>query len=96
MDVICGWAIKANYTVVQEFNDNTTETKFFGDLLVLIGGKQVHFDPARINTYNFLPDADNEFHKAREREVGQDWFVTHFHGFHRPKWIEDNHWIDSL
>jgi len=82
--------------VVQEFNDNTTETKFFGDLLVLIGGKQVHFDPARINTYNFLPDADNEFHKAREREVGQDWFVTHFHGFHRPKWIEENHWIDSL
>jgi len=21
--------------------------------------------------------------------------VTHFHGGHRPKWIENNHWIDS-
>ncbi|KAH0633250.1 hypothetical protein KY284_036036 [Solanum tuberosum] len=76
--------IRTYYIVVREFNVNAAKSNFSSDLLVTLRVKQVRFDPARINAYYGLPDADNDVHKESEREAGEDWFVTHFHGGHRP------------
>ncbi|KAH0698774.1 hypothetical protein KY284_012989 [Solanum tuberosum] len=61
--------IKANYTVVRKFYANPTETNFFGNLVVTVRGKQVHFDPVRINNYYGFPESDNDVHTKRARVV---------------------------
>lgn len=63
--------IKANHLMVREFYANTTETNFTDDLIVMVRGKQVHFDLSLINDYYGLPNADNEVHKVRKKEEGK-------------------------
>ncbi|KAH0709268.1 hypothetical protein KY284_010695 [Solanum tuberosum] len=62
----------------------------------MVQGKEERFDPTRNNAYYALLDADNEVHKARSREAGHEWFVTHLHNGYRPVWIKKSNHIDSL
>lgn len=43
--------IVANFNIVCEFYANATETDFANDLVVMVRGKQVRFDPRLINEY---------------------------------------------
>ncbi|KAH0716857.1 hypothetical protein KY290_013426 [Solanum tuberosum] len=71
MDVYANKPIKANYTVVQEFNANAAETGFSGGLVFRVRGKQVLIDSTRINNYYGLLDDDNEVHMATERKAAK-------------------------
>ncbi|KAK6777771.1 hypothetical protein RDI58_024489 [Solanum bulbocastanum] len=70
--------VKANLTLVHKFYANATETKFVRNFVVIVRGKQVCFDPARINAYYSLPNVDNEVHKERVREEGKSGFLGSF------------------
>lgn len=87
--------IKANDSMVREFYANAAETNFTGDVVPIVWGRQVHFDSTTINALYGLPDANNDIYRARAREEGHEWFVSHIHDGHRPQWIASNLRMDS-
>lgn len=60
--------IKVNHSMVREFYDNATKTNFASYSVVTVRGKKVLFDPALINAYYGLPNANNQIHKETTKK----------------------------
>lgn len=88
--------LNANLKIIIEFfYANIAEIDFTNDLVVIVWGKQVKFEPSLTNSYYNILDVDNELYKARSEEAGHEWSIRHFHGIHIPKTIFKNMHVES-